>query len=598
MTNSNPYVFQSEANQLTLTKVERERYKNAFAEYLKQYKPSFNFAEEIKQADSFADLGKIIGKLEYPMLFNLAMSRLMEFSPDQFKQFTTSFDDTLNLVSCLEGEISEAIDNIPSFDNGPSKAFEFNVDFDIDLGFLQFDFFKVFRNELYSQLEKFAVRIIIGVIEVVAPYIDADRINKCTVPCEKDRNPYKNTFSKAIVKTGAQTMLLLQDKIQQNKLSISPEELRKYIKKSIETLSPDELDCIIQGFMSNEIIIFLIDLFENLFDGDDIVRIFNNVDNIIDLVPGSDTLSPTSPCGDLHIENFRRLQLERQGFSPTEIHQSIATTVAEHTERLRQIVDIINKVPLNISDKIRVVNAEITTSTLNKSIDNTFDSLGKIYKNSMEMILKQILVNPTGEICIAYFYSKAPNNNFGLSPSLMDYMEKQLNPVEQSMFENPLSFSFSSNFYEKYQENLEKSETTNNFLYFDDKVYMTVNDETRIIVNRTTVSVYVNNFEVQIPTTQSDELQGFIAINNRKDALESLIYSNNSSVFNDIELTIEPIILSTLFSTLKIKIGNDMGRNFFFADLNNNPKTKKEFIAIDYFNLETEKTRVKDALNE
>lgn len=610
MTTKGPYVSEKETNKhMLISRGERERYKTAFDRYLKPYKSSYNFSKAIDAAKTFQDLSYIAGKLELPLLFNISMSRLIEFSPDNLKEFAPHFDSASNLTCCLEEEIGDNL-KLPNFDNKSSTQFKFNVDFDISPDFLKFDFFKTFREFLFQKLEFFSVKLIVQILKEITKYIDEDRINRCTVPCEKDRNPFKNMFTKAIVKTGTQTLIFFQEKVRNNNLNISPEELQRFVSISMETLTPDEIDCLLKGIISSDLFDILRDLFDSLFDnnGEDIInRVFEEIDQVVDFVPGADTLSPTSPCGDLHLERLRRLQLEREGKTETQINNEIAAILLSHKERLGIIADVLQRtVPynINISNSIEndsenpLKNPPITENIINKSIDATFDSLGKTYVSSMASILAQILVSPIGETCIAYFHTQVPNTQFNIAPNIQTYIESQLVSVDQtSILDNPITFILQSNFYSKYKDYLTTSGVSNQFLYLQDRIYMASNGQTKIIVGKGVISALISNQEIEITSPESNEVLEFIALHSKESGFKALIDEKNHPAFKDINISFPISLLTNLYDEIKVLTQTRIGKDFFFSEFNRRPNVKPFFAELDYFQLEIEKERVKVEIN-
>lgn len=600
--NKNPYT--KDSGQFVISRQERVAYKNAFSKYLKTYQPQFSFKTAINDAKTFDDLKVIVSKLEIPLLMNILTSRLLEFSSHDMQQFVQYFDDTLNLVSCLEEEISPNLLNSQDnkFNNNALKNFDFNIDFDLNFNF-KFDFFKIFRDKLFQKLEFITVRFVCSILFELLPYIDSDRINRCTVPCEKDRNPYKNQFTKAVLKTGINTTIFLQQKIKENNLSISDEELQIFVKRALQTLSTDEIDCLLNGFLSSNILELLKDLFDELFDGDNSVvpSLLENLDNVVDIVPGTDTLSPTSPCGDLHVESLQRAIFEKQGLSENEINLKINEILSSNIQKLQTIGKILQNSTFDLSLDLEedsenpLKNADLTISIINKSVDTIFDSLGKNYFNAMRKILETILLSPVGEMCLAFYGSNIPQINFNISPNIKTYIDSQMN--EQVGFsDNPLALVFSSNFHEKYRDFFISSNTVDQFFYLENRVVMSVNGQVRIIVERDKIIFNINNSNVQIPLSLNEELMQFSNNYDRQSGFIAMVAEKNNPILSNIQFN-PNILMQNTFNSMKQFLQKDMGSNFFFSEFNSLPLIKRKFIDSNLLDLEIEKERIKTEIN-
>lgn len=597
MPTNNPYISLSKAENYTISKENRVRYSAAFSAYLKRYHPAINFAATLRdpEVDTFDELIEIMGKLELPVLFNIAMSRLIEFAPEALKSTGHIVNDTLNLVSCLEEELNAG----SKFDNGPSP--ETNSGLNIPQNELKFDFFKEFRDRIFKLLERFLVQIIKDTILEVAVYLDGDRINRCTVPCDKNRNPYKNLYAKkAILKTGQNTLAFLQKKIQKDKLNTSPEILKEAFNKAFKELTPDELECLINGILSNDILNLLKDLLGDIVnDKEQIYNLFEDIDNIVEFTSGDGNM-PTTPCGDLHIERSRRLQLEEEGKSPEEIETEIANTIQNHKERLNKIANILNNIPFDLNEILTIENSVLTRSILNKSINTAFDSLGKTYIKSMQEVLTTILVNPIGEACLAFYMSQIGNTDFGIESQIKDQIDQQIKPIDKIYLNNPLNFIFPTNFYNKYFQFLVGGTVQISFIYQDNKVFIDLNGKRKLTVIDDGIFVNFDQTQIFLPLTFDNDVKEFMNLHSRTEGLEALLKSNNHEVFGQINGSLiidESILLSKTYNNLKTSIEKNIGKDFYFSEFNNKPEIKRQFVSLDYFQLENEKNKVKQEIN-
>lgn len=591
------YIKENQNNNFNLTPSERQIAKNVFDQFLKQYKPTYKFGKLLNEVNSVPELGEFLQKLDIKLLMNLAVSRLLEYSPSKLKEFSSYFNQALNFASCLEQETESNLEQ----QNREEVLFKFNPDI---IDNLLFDFYKEFRSALIDILGFVIVNIVKSILKELIPYVDNDRINKCLVPCAKDRNPYKNLFAQAILKTGTQTLSFLDKKLNDNKLDdITVEQLQQFIGQSLSKLTPNEIQCLLSGFLSSDIIEFLSKLFKDLYNKDDaeqkIVQIFDNIAQIVDFVPGTSDLAPTSPCGDLYLENLDKIKLQQEGKSELEIQSIISNKVEDYKSRLTTLGGILDNIPIDISNKVTVSNSPITTVVFEKSIDATFDALGKNYQKTIEQILKFILINPLGDICLGFYQiqNNSIRNSLNLG-NIQELIEQQLNPQLSSNF-NPLDFfKNTENFYARYNKSF-STPTTVLFGYNSNNTVQIIFEVNEIVINQTNITITTNSIKTITNIEQSETLNSFILQTNRQEAFETVLKQNNSNVFERFLNTgyTESTILNNFYNLLKANIQKEIGQNFFFAEFNNRIDVKPKFAKIDFLNIDYLKQKAKDEMN-
>lgn len=606
--------FINETNStFALTREERFKKKKAFDSFLSQYRPETNFNKILKDlGTSKSDLiksGEFLKKLNITLLLNIGVSRLLEYSPVSVQQFSGYLDQSLNLVSCLSEEfdgIEQAISKTAEsfFNQIPDTIPKF--DWNIDIDQLLFDFFKPFRNSLETLFIATILFVIKPLLNELMKYVDADRINKCVVPCEKDRNPFKNAFSKFILKTGTQTALFFDKKAQESNLQITGKDLENFTQEALKNLSLDEIECLLNGFMSTGIKDILINLFNDMNNAsiseNRVVELLKNLDNVVEFIPGNENLLPLGPCGDQRFETLDRASLRNQGYSESQINEIVTEKIANNQERLKLIANLFDGIAFNVGSNLESVsNSDITNNIFDRSINATLDSIGKHQQSYVEKSLSNILVNPFGDICLAFYQAQsiANRSSFNLGENQLAFDAQLQEPIPNSITQ-PIQFSLNNNenFYTRYKSKFSDPPVVS-FDYTQNNVKIGI-ETNGITVQSNSIVVGANNVQVTIPLNQSEELKSFISETSRENAFEAVLLKNNSAVFrNNFNLQLdEEQILSSLYSNFKESVEENLGDSFYFSEFNENPETKKNFSKLKFIDMELLKNQIRNELSE
>lgn len=417
----NPYVRIQERANYDISKVERLYRKSPENKWIKENLPRTACVNsQIDELNSFEDLGAFIGKFNLNLVTQIVALKAASVSPVNFNDFLPYLDQTIKYFSCIFSENLESVNN-----NSPKgKSFDFGA---INLD-IPFDFLKIYGVALFALLEKIAIEIIKSVFIEILSVIDCDKIDRCIVPCNPSENPYKNLLVKPIIKESMNTGAFFAQKIIDGKFSergfdITDKEMQEYATKAVSRLTPSELDCLLNGFMSSDVVKFLMELFKDHTGHDATTNIidiiFKDIDEVVDLVPYTPTTIDNNDCGLVSIESIARMRLRRDGFTEQQITDKMNIAIQESNGKLTKIVNFLQQLPNSPPDLTAVSfqdsngntyhNSPIVSTVVNTSLDLIFSPIetNQVYVVSL---LNKLLVNPFGEMCLAYYWTNWGNN--------------------------------------------------------------------------------------------------------------------------------------------------------------------------------------------
>jgi hypothetical protein len=309
-------------------------------------------------------------------------------------------------------------------------------------------------------------------------------------------------------------------------------------------------------------------------------------------------LAPMSPCGDLHMERLERIRMRQDGDSEAEIDEQIQKKIEDTKTKLQDIANVLDNLPFNLGPNVVINSAPITTRVFEKSVDATFNALGKNYLKAIEEVLRSILVNPLGDACIAFYQAQTIDiqNSLNLGETQIA-IDKQLS--EQIPNEvNPLLFlQNTKNFFARYAPFPTSEEIR--FEYQPDSIVQLLFGTNGIFIGKSTVKVAANNTTIEIPIPQEDALSIFVEQTSRDTAFETVLRKNNSTAFERVLNNgfREIDIVDKLYTKIKEGIQKNIGQTFFFAEFDLRPNVKVDFSKLDFLNLEPLKAQVKQELN-
>lgn len=585
--------FQLNQSSFLSNKLDREIKKQIYDKVLKNYRDNDCIYTQLSAIKSFDELSEVVGKIDIHVVLNQVISKISSFSPANFNDFIQVIDETSILLSCLWAETAPKVDNRST----PGKPFNWKMELDE----LILDFFADFRKAILDALKTVVLLIVQRFFLDILNYIDCNKINKCIVPCSQERNPYKTLFGKVLIKEGKNTLSFLESKVKKFDFDLSRDEFKKYFNYTIENLTPDEIECLLNGVMSSNVVKFLIDLFKSLFGKDideiETVFLFDGFKDVVDVSFASSDLAPINPCGNLSLEALARIKLKNEGKTEQEIEDTIQTTISQNFETLTKLSDILQNISQLISFPEDSPNAEITKTIINNSIDSFFKSLDQI-QVSNRSILKNILLSLTGEtICAVYKTENANIKNVTLPDEIKNILDKQINflPQNNSMlnFSNPLFFfsDINENFYSKYLMNYSgPSSPTIDYNDLNEINIYSGNDQL-FSIRKFSISDKINDISIPLELQNITDYVGMT----QRDNVYNLFQDNNdklSDYFN-IDLETTYIQLYKQFSEFLLK---DLLTTFYFqeySEFNKTNQNKKDFINLDYLEVIPEKENLK-----
>lgn len=633
---ANPFI--TERANYDLSRLEREyrkRPENKWIEENLTTGPCVN--GEVASLSSWEELGKFVGKFDLSLLAQLTALKAMSVSPTNFVDFLAYLDQTISYFSCIFSANLDTIDN----KSPKGKSFDWGA-FALSI---PFDFLKLYGIGIVKLLERIALEIVKKIFLEILDVIDCDKINKCVVPCNPNQNPYQKLFVKPLIKESMNTGIFFAEKIVDGKFDergfqITDKEMKEYVNKAIQRLAPDELECLLNGFISTSVVQFLIELFKDHTGQDatssDIRKVFEDINVVVDLIPYTPESIPLNPCGLISLDAIARIRLRRQGISDEEIDNRMNLVIQESQGKLQTIVDFLQQLPAtppnfdniiildddgNIilnQNGIPVTNSPITTAVINSSIDLIFNSIGATQEGT-QLILDKILVHPLGELCIAYYWTnwfspvqddiitvgessgENPLDRTDLLP-IKNKIEIQLSPQTNETYNLDVFSMFSElPFYLKYSlvdrskfEGYKISIETNGTL----RVYEKDNEKFNLIGSSFTDIEH----NLVVPVIFEKTPMQYRAVTNRNNLLEVLKTYNSSQLFTD---TVSPVlnqneqIYRNLYSNMFSYMDSTIAKQFFFQEFHYPAVllNKKKFSKLNYFDIPKTIRKLKEEIN-
>ncbi len=574
-------------NNFNITKEERVNKKTVFDQLLKQYKTEICLSDFlVHEVHDYSSLRQFIGKFDLELLLQLSIAKISSFSPANFNDFLQYMDQSMILLSCLWAESADQISNTST------KSKTFNLGDEILA--LIFDFFAQLRDKIRKKGEELIVSFIKKFFLEIVKFVDCNRVNKCIVPCDPDRNPYKNIFAKMGLKAGKNTLLYLENKIKKNNLTIDKDEFNIYMEQALKNVPPEEFECLLSGFKSTNLIRFLTDLFNSMFDTNTDVSIihdiFDEIDEIIDIIPGTIDLLPADPCGVISLESLARIRLRREGKTEEEINNIIENVILEGREQLDAIVGLLQNNPFKLDPGFSE-RSDIANTIIVSSIDNIFNGIESI-RAASETILKRILIKSLGEINIAFYWISTGQYNIPNIESIKESLELQIKPLTLSNFN-----LFDENFYNKYELNNE-IKVSNFIVKYDlnDEISVYSGDDKIFTIKKTNII----DLEKQINLTiENQDILQYIETTPRAEFSSLFLENNNPLLASYFNLDAQEI-LSSVYKNLTKFVQENLGINFYFEQFNrldNLSPNKTKFSNIDYFDILNAKEEIKEKLN-
>ena len=634
---ANPFI--TERANYDLSKLEREYRKRPENKWIEENFSTGPCANaEVRSLSSFEEMGKFVGKFDLGLLTQLAALKAVSVSPANFVDFLAYLDQTISYFSCIFSDNLDTINN----KSPKGKSFDWGA-FALSI---PFDFLKIYGIGIYKLLERIALEIVKKVFLEILDIIDCDKINKCIVPCNPNQNPYQKLFVKPLIKESMNTGIFFAQKVVEGKFDergfeITDKEMKEYANKAIKRLAPDELECLLHGFMSTSVVEFLIELFKDHTGHDvssSVVRtIFEDISEVVDLVPYTPEAVPLNPCGLVSLDAIARLRLRRQGLTEQEISDRMNLVIQESQGKLQTIVDFLQQLPSSPPDLddvilfdedgntvlnqngVPVTNSPITTAVVNTSIDLIFNSI-KSTEEGTQLILDKILVHPLGELCIAYYwtnwFSPVIDNSItvgetsGPNPLAREDLTAIKTKIESQLEEQPNILDFTLDvfslfggdpFYKKYNlssrskfEGYSISIENNGFIRIFEK------DVERFSLIGSTFKDVDRNLNIPI-TFDKTPLQ-YRTVTNRNNLQEVLKLYNSPQLFTD---TVSPVlnqneqIYRNLYSIMFEYMDSTIAKQFFFQEFHYPAVllNKKNFSKLNYFDIPKTIQELKEKIN-
>lgn len=621
---TNPYKLVEERANFDITKLEREYRKRPENKWLQENLTKTRcLRTQVPEMTTFAEVGEFMGRFNLELALQLAAMKASTIAPVNFNNFLPYLDQTIDFFSCIFSANLDTVNN-----NSPKgKSFDFGA---INLE-IAFDFLRIYGRALFGLLEKLAVEIIRNVFIEILSVIDCNNINKCIVPCNPNENPYKKFLVKPLIKESTNTSLFFAQKIIDGKFSekgldITDTEMKEYGQKALKRLAPDELECLLNGFISSDVVQFLIELFKD-HTGHDITSrevegIFENIDEIVDLAPYTPVTIDNNDCGLISLESVARMRLRREGFTEQQITDKMNLAIQESEGRLTTITNFLRALPAPPPDMDAVSflddngneyrNAPIAVAVINKSVDLMFDSIN-VNSTYVASLLNKLLVYSLGELCLGYYWvnwgdgidnSASVGDELFTNPitntEIIAKINTEFKPLELS--DIILNSIIDRNFYSRYLEDSNRKRFSGFFIDVTEEGNIFIKD-----IESDRFSLIGSTFtDLSDGTTQVMDYSNipteYILTTNRNDILGVLRTYNNEKLFSNMIIPTQSEsdnILSNIYSNVYTFIDENMAKEFFFQEFVNNEEelNKEKFALKDFLNIEEAKQRLKDNIN-
>lgn len=317
-----------------------------------------------------------------------------------------------------------------------------------------FNLFGEFRFEIEKVVELIIAKTILSLLESFLPLLDGNMINKYLYPkenSESDNRAIENTHYNAdeIFKNDIKKAIL--DAIQKYALELSVDEYYRILQKVTLNFNARELNSIFHGVISGD----LFDLIKSLiisvvgqdrFETDSQYKFLLEIlEEDIEFGLFKADQQNISLCGNPPDKNSDGSQKQMS----LEDADKIKKKVSSICDVFRQ------KITTPTSEEIVPKNSPSSQILIGNSIDAAFDGFGKNQSQYYKNVLNNILINPTGEMCIAayYLYDDKTNESFEgkIGAKLSDYLKNQLGIDPAATYTDPIGFYFNNKtFKSKY----------------------------------------------------------------------------------------------------------------------------------------------------
>ena len=613
--NKGPYktpVNQVDESKIILSEINKKRIIDAFDSRL-EYEKNDCFETAYKLANNYKDIySNIVSKLDFNLLGSLVLSQVNSFIEGNEEDIICTSKDIKNLLLCPViidpfnlpdlnkiGSLSVPNLNFPTFD-------------------LNYDWFAFIRKLIEDTVVSFILRLLNEILNYIFDILDCDDINKFLIKCKSTTDlrstsflqnvNIENYFNNSI----QQTYIDIQNGIDKFDLNIDLQEYLNITKQIFSSFNVSQLQSLSNGVFSGQFFRLIKNLIQSIVGDrvseDKYVSIINIINDTVDssLLTENDNIVHDE-C--IHFMPLVLLlnNLTNQGHSQEEAQKKVDEEKQKKIEAAKSICKLIRSdIDDFKSDRFLTFNAEITKYTLEKTIDNIFNSLGKDNNRLIESNLKNLLLNTFGDINIAAYYL-FENSNFN---------EKIINKVgvenkfKQELFGGGSDLEYYSNFSlpkfnEKYNLIKESQELElklkENSLVFGENTFSQFFYKTYRSVS--TIKDF-NKDEYQTYNLNSDEIN---LDNDNINSLSSYFVNYLSKYDESIELknTIRSInqtnyeLFNIVYKNNKRKY-DDLLSSYFLSELSEEKSLtqtdKYKFSKLDFLQLESARKEIKDAL--
>lgn len=303
-----------------------------------------------------------------------------------------------------------------------------------------FNLFGEFRSGIEVAVELIVSKIVLSLLESFLPLLDKNMINKYLYPkenSESENRAIEETYYNAneIFKNDIKKAIL--NAINKYGLELSVDEYYVILQKVTLNFNARELNSIFHGAISGDLFVLIKSLIisvigQDRFETDSQYKLLLEIlEEDIEFGLFKANQQDISLCGNPSDKNPDGSKKQMSPEDTDKIKMKVSSVCDVFREKI--------KTPT--SDEVIPKNSLNSQVLIANSIDAAFDGFGKSQSQYYRNVLNDILVNPTGEMCIAayYLYDDKDNESFEskIDTKLSDYLKGQ---IGIAAFADPTSF--------------------------------------------------------------------------------------------------------------------------------------------------------------
>lgn len=556
----------------------------------------------------------IASKINFDNLKSFVLSNLIKLSNGEINDVECFATDLTNELLCAK---LTSPTNIKENNNSP----KLNLDLSGYLDFLTFNFFEILEKTIENIAKELIKYYVDKLIHEYIKLLDKDlNINRFIHPCNDDKDKFNTdqqrriSLYEAIDLNNKDFKDTFENDIIAKNMNLGYTDYLKCVDLVLNELTPRELNGLYNSVVTGEAIDKIKDIFkyitgESSDNDQDYIDLFANYKQYTNTLSFEETNKylPILNCNHLSVLEIKEQRLQDLGYDQQLIDNFINSQKNTVKTTSKIICDFLQRKTIKIFSEEKINNSDIVKKTINKNIDNIFNSLEKNIQQSNNQILKR-LFKTNGDLTIAAFYLYKDNiYKPPLVPTkINNFFNEQIKQDDQSIGDFYTNFinsnnDESNNFFEKYlknqqyfkinkyiptktfnrfEYNSEPQNEQNNIVQFNNKI---VANNTEIITNNDQfelLSDFIDNKLIGLPNNYIASIK-----NNLKSEIE--IWNDYYSFLNDnFKLAIN--------SNKQYYILSDFFIEEIIQEIKNIKNTNKfKFIDINLFNFDEIKQSLK-----